>query len=73
MGKNTELRQTYRQMLSELGLKRKELSEVLGIHVDSISRWGNEPPEYVMAYLRLRVYIKTHLEKLRVLSEEEYW
>jgi len=47
----------FDEILSELGWTRIELARRLGLHRNTVSKWKS-PPDYVMAYLRLKVEVK---------------
>lgn len=44
--------------LKELGWSKADLSRKLGKSPDSVSRWGDSPPRYVMAYIELALELK---------------
>ena len=45
--------------LLELGWSRAELSRKLGIHKNTVSKWGNDNvPEYAIAYMELALKVR---------------
>ena len=44
---------SFSRKLKELGVKKVDLAEVLGLRVDTVYRWRDSPPRYVLAYLEL--------------------
>ncbi|WP_430430207.1 helix-turn-helix domain-containing protein [Oceanicaulis sp.] len=44
--------------LKELGWSKADLGRKLGKSPDSVSRWGDNPPRYVMAYIELALELK---------------
>ena len=44
--------------LKRLGWTKAELGKRLGKSADSVSRWGEDPPRYVWAYLDLALELK---------------
>ena len=45
----------FNEQLKAAGMRKKDLREVFGLNRQTIGRWGQEPPRYVMAYLELRI------------------
>jgi len=40
--------------LKEMKLKKAELARILGVSKHSVTRWGNEPPQYALEYVYCR-------------------
>ena len=49
----------FEDVLRHLGLRKRGLAEALGVRPETVTRWGLNPPEYVWAYLRLRLKVET--------------
>lgn len=45
----------FSELLKRAGITKAELGRRLGITPRSISRWGQSPPNYAIAYLRLLI------------------
>ncbi|NIT13533.1 MAG: hypothetical protein GWN14_25100 [candidate division Zixibacteria bacterium] len=43
---------SFTQELSDLGIRKSELARELGLSPEQISRWREEPPAYVIAFLK---------------------
>ena len=48
----------FETLLDRAKMTKSELAERLGIAPGSISRWGNNPPKYAMAYLELALKVR---------------
>lgn len=48
-----------------LGLSKKDLAGILGVAPPTVSRWGNNPPQYVTAYLEERLLRKEAADRLQ--------
>jgi len=63
------------KLLKQAQLTQKQLASLLGVHVNTVSHWTNSTPEYVTAYLELRIrWIELVKYKQRVtlaLAEED--
>ena len=57
------LGRSMNELLIEAGLTKAELARRLGLDPHTVSRWGDNPPTYALAYLRLYTGI------VRVLNE----
>ena len=44
---------TWMAKLKELGLTKKQLSKELGVSPEQVTRWGEDPPRYAVAYVNL--------------------
>ena len=44
----------FNETLKMLGMKKSELARTLGVAPATISRWKDDPPQYVWAYLNER-------------------
>jgi transcriptional regulator with XRE-family HTH domain len=42
-------------LLARAGLTKAELARRLGISSNAVSKWGNSPPRYAVAYLELLI------------------
>ena len=42
-------------LLSESGMKKKELAEYLGLEPETVTRWGDDPPHYAIVVLTLYI------------------
>lgn len=49
----------FENYLKSLGMTKKDLSERLGVSTTSVSKWGDNPPRYALAYLELAMKVKT--------------
>lgn len=49
-------------LLARAGLSKRELSRVLGLYPSTVTRWGDNPPQYARAYLELRARIREVLK-----------
>jgi transcriptional regulator with XRE-family HTH domain len=45
----------FGELLSRAGLTKAELARRLGVTANAVSKWGNDPPRYAVAYLELLV------------------
>lgn len=54
----------FDELLRRSGLSRAALARRLGLHVNTVSNWGDEAPEYALAYLRLLVRVRELVEDL---------
>ena len=45
---------TFSDALHDCRMSKAELAEELGVHPGTVSNWGDEPPRYVLAFLRER-------------------
>lgn len=43
----------FKELLRNAGLNKKELAEELGLKKATVYCWGNNPPYYAEAYLKL--------------------
>lgn len=50
--------------LDELGWSKARLARKLGVHVNTVTKWGDEPPEYARAYLEAVVSKKRLRDEL---------
>ena len=46
---------SFQWCLSELKVRKGQLADRLGVSPSSVSRWGNDAPQYAMAYLHERL------------------
>lgn len=56
--------------MRHLGLRKRHLAECLGVRPETVTRWGLNPPEYVWAYLRLRIKVDSMRDEFRLLVSE---
>ena len=59
----TDVTSHFDALLESTGLSRAGLAAKLGVDRATVSRWGDDPPRYAVAYLEL-------LRKVRVLAGE---
>jgi hypothetical protein len=59
---------TFLDLLEILGLTKQELAHQLGKVPESVSRWGNDPPVYAVAYLEKCV--ETEVLRARLLARD---
>ena len=45
----------FSSLLKKAGITKAELSRRLGITQNAVSKWGDSPPQYAVAYLELLV------------------
>lgn len=45
----------FKKLLGRAGISKAELARRLGLHANSITNWGNCPPQYAVAYLELLI------------------
>lgn len=45
----------FKLLLERAGLTKAELGRRLGLNQRTVSAWGDEPPQYAVAYLELLV------------------
>ena len=43
------------ELLTRAGINKAELARQLGMNPRSVSAWGNNPPQYAVAYLELLI------------------
>ena len=43
--------------LKDLHIKKGELAKIMGVAPATVSRWGEQPPKYVWAYLNQRMKV----------------
>lgn len=43
----------FKELLTKSGLSKRDLARELGLNVNTPSNWGEYPPPYAIAYLRL--------------------
>jgi len=48
--------------LRSLGIKKIELARILGVSKYTVTRWGNEPPQYAKEYVYTRYILTEGLE-----------
>ena len=48
----------FRDKLQLAGLSKAGLARRLGVDPDTVSRWGEEPPRYALAYLDLLLRVQ---------------
>lgn len=54
-------REDFHGLLKMAGMRKYQLARRLGICDSTISKWGNNPPDYAIAYLRLYCRVKEGL------------
>lgn len=52
----------YGKLLVKSGLTKADLARKLGHTPTTVSRWGDDPPEYALPYLRLYASVKDALK-----------
>ncbi len=45
----------FKNLLDRAGISKAELARRLKLHANSITNWGNSPPQYAIAYLELLI------------------
>jgi DNA-binding XRE family transcriptional regulator len=45
----------FKELLERAGLTKAELGRRLGLNPRTVSGWGDSPPEYAVAYLKLLI------------------
>ncbi len=45
----------FNNLLERAGLTKAKLSRALGISARAVSKWGDNPPDYAVAYLELLI------------------
>lgn len=55
---------SFLDFLEDLGLTKQSLADELGIWPETVSRWGDIPPVYAVAYLELLCENRALREKL---------
>jgi hypothetical protein len=45
---------SFQDMLNLAGMTKQDLANEIGVWPESISRWGDYPPVYAVAYMELR-------------------
>lgn len=45
----------FSELLRRAGIVKSELARRLGVTANAVSRWGDNPPKYALAYLELLV------------------
>ncbi len=56
---------TFEDLLTMAGYTKKDLAADIGKAPESVSRWRDQPPEYVVAYLEVVVENDVLKERLR--------
>lgn len=60
---------SFEDLLKQCNMDKTGLSAELGIHRRSIYRWRDDPPVFVLAYLKLKVENKLLRERLAGLDQ----
>ena len=55
----------FEDTLRHLGLRKRHLAGVLGVCPETVTRWGLKPPEYVWAYLQVRIKLEVIRDEVR--------
>lgn len=58
---------SFETMMAELGWRKRELSDRLGVHPNTVTQWAEKTPQHVMAYLSMAVELKRTSDRLAVL------
>jgi len=45
----------FKNLLERAGISKTKLALKLGLHQNTVSNWGNNPPQYAIAYLDLLI------------------
>lgn len=45
----------FGRLLERAGINKAELARRLGLTQNGVSKWGNDPPKYAVAYLELLI------------------
>ena len=45
----------FKQLLIRAGISKAKLSRDLGLHVNTVTNWGANPPKYAVVYLELLI------------------
>lgn len=61
----------FREMLSLSGLTMIGLSKKMGVHIESVYRWKDRPPKYVVSYLEERIVRRRLEEEISALKAED--
>ena len=59
----------FDERLKQLGIKKMDLAKTLGVAPATISRWKQQPPKYVWAYLNERIKIAEAEQRVQLLIE----
>jgi len=54
------------QLLAQSGLTKAQLSRVLGVSPEQVSRWNNTPPRYAIAYLELYIAVNNLYKQMLI-------
>lgn len=52
----------FHRLLDQSGISRRALAETLGVHYSTVSRWGDDAPQYAIAYLELYAKVQDALK-----------
>ena len=45
----------FKPLLERAGLTKTALSKALGLNLNTVSKWGDSPPRYALAYVELLI------------------
>lgn len=61
---------TFSEEITDLGLTRMKLADLLGVLPSAVTIWGERPPKYAVAYLKLFREKKEVMDEIEEMLEQ---